>query len=417
MTTRTWNTIAIICLLLLAACQPQVPPTASIREIAGTPISALPLVSSGGVVFAPTPTILPDFIIDAADAEYLVLSNIYDRASHSVVNIDAEGEAQQGQQNNASGSGFILDTEGHILTNAHLVQGARAVTVTFQNGFVVRAEIIGQDVFSDLAVLRITQPDTGLVPLIFGDSTTLRVGERAIAIGNPFGLSSSMTVGIISGLGRQLPSAELMGDLARDFRNPAIIQIDAAINPGNSGGPLLNSRGEVIGVTTAITSDSGVFQGIGFAVPVSTVRRVVPELIARGHVDYAWLGVSSVVSADGFGVSGLALPLNLPVRSGVLVAGVAAGSPAEMAGLRGGTREVIVRGRRVCAGGDIIIAINDTYVRSMDELLYYLMLNAHAHDQVVLRVVRGEMAFDLPVQLQPRPETVAHVPACGSGEA
>jgi 2-alkenal reductase len=309
----------------------------------------------------------------------------------------------------------VLDSDGNILTNAHLLQGARIVNVTFLNGYVATASIVGVDVFSDLAVVRVITPNAPLFPAPLGTSDDLHVGERAIAIGSPFGLSSSMTVGIISGLGRQLPSAELMGDAASDFRNPAIIQFDAVINPGNSGGPLLNSRGEVIGVTTAITTDTGTFQGVGFAVPISTVQRVVPDLIALGRVDYAWLGVSTGVTTDGFGVNGLAEPLNLPVRAGVLVAGVAADSPAALVGLRGGTREVIVRGRRVCAGGDIIIAIDNVPVASMDELLYHLMLNTDAHDVVLLSVVRGDVALALPVQLQPRPADVRDIPTCGNG--
>ncbi len=411
MTTRVCT---ILIGVLLAACQSQVPPTAFVREVAGTPIAALPISSQIDRVAQPTPTDLPERIINAADAEYLVLSNIYARVSPSVVNIDAVGDMDQGQQGTSSGSGFVLDGDGHILTNAHLVQGADTISVTFHDGFVANAVLVGSDVFSDLAVLRVLSPDSRLMPVVFGSSDALHVGERAIAIGNPFGLSSSMTVGIISGLGRQLPSAELMGDTASDFRNPAIIQFDAAINPGSSGGPLLNSHGEVIGVTTAITTDSGTFQGVGFAVPVRTVQRVIPALIMGGRVDYAWLGVSSAVTNDGFGVSALADPLNLPVRSGVLVAGVAGGSPAELAGLRGGTREVIVRGRRVCAGGDIIVAINDTFVTSMDDLLYYLMLNTNANDEIILSVVRGDVAIDVPVLLQPRPQEVAVIPACGN---
>jgi 2-alkenal reductase len=400
--------------VLLAACQTQVPPTAFVREVAGTPISQLPISSQSEPLIQPTPTILPDLIIDAADAEYRVLTNLYDRVSPSVVNIDAVGDGVQGQQESSSGSGFVLDSFGHILTNAHLIQGARSVSVTFQDGYVANAVVVGTDIFSDLAVLRVLSPDSRLTPVLFGSSEALRVGERAIAIGNPFGLSSSMTVGIISGLGRQLPSAALMGDAASDFRNPAIIQFDAAINPGNSGGPLLNSSGEVIGVTTAITTDSGTFQGVGFAVPVSTVQRVVPDLIDDGVVNYAWLGVSSGVTTDGFGVNGLADPLNLPVRRGVLIAGVAAGSPAELAGLRGGTREVVVRGRRVCAGGDIIVAIDGTYIDSMDDLLYHLMLHTRLEDEVILSVVRGDAAFDVPVRLRARPPEVATIPACGN---
>jgi 2-alkenal reductase len=222
-----------------------------------------------------------------------------------------------------------------------------------------------------------------------------------------------MTVGIVSGLGRQLPSAELMGSEFASFRNPLIIQIDAVINPGSSGGPVLNSRGEVIGVTTAIRSESGAFEGIGFAVPTSTVQRVIPELITSGRVEYPWLGVGSIAVQEGFGLAGLAEPLGLSVESGILIAGVTPGSPAAQAGLQGGKREVIVRGRRVCAGGDIIVAIDGQPVNSMDELLAYLMLNIRPGDQVILQVARADRIFDLPLVLTARPDDNVAIPDCG----
>lgn len=374
--------------LCLAACQTALPPQA-------TPIESLPV----NVVFQDqAPTAVPQAIIDAADAEYLLLTNIYERVAPSVINIQVVGGLDVGR-----GSGFILDTQGHIVTNAHVVEGAQNIEVTFNSGYVTMAEIVGLDAYSDLAVIRVNTDEARLLPVTLADSDTVRVGERAIAIGNPFGLASSMTLGIISGLGRQLPSAELMNAGLSSFRNPSIIQVDTDINPGNSGGPLLNSRGEVIGVNAAIRTDTGVAQGVGFAVPANTVKRVAPELIANGRVDYAWLGISTRVEDDGFSVAALAEPLNLPVEAGVLVDRVTVNSPADKAGLQGGTRSVIVRGASICSGGDIIIAVNDLYVKNMDELVGYLVVNAVPGEVVNLLVVRGSETFEIPLTLESRP--------------
>lgn len=385
--------------------------------LASTPVNALPALRADALRPHATPTAVSELVVAAADAEFRLLANLFERVSPSVVYIDAVAAANnQGVSDAASGSGFVIDTDGHIVTNAHVVQDAADITVTFQDGYVTPASLVGLDVFTDVAVVRVAVELQRLVPVSFGDSDSLRVGERAIAIGNPFGLSSSMTVGIISGLGRQLPSAELMGSDTATFRNPLIIQVDAVINPGSSGGPLLNSYGQVIGITTAIRSDSGMFEGVGLAVPANTVQRVVPELITSGRVEYAWLGFGSAVADQGFGVIGLAEPLDLAVQTGVLVAGVAPGSPAAEAGLRGGTQEVIVRGRRVCAGGDIILAINDVYVHSMAELLAHLMLHARPGETITLKIAREDFVFDLPVTLEGRPTTDSDAPECGASE-
>src|SRR5690606_32864072 len=310
--------------------------------------------------FQTRPTAVPSEIIEAADAEYLLLTNVYERVAPSVVNIDVTVRAMSPMfEDVASGSGIVYDTQGHIITNAHVINDAREIRVTFNDGYVAEAELIGMDVYSDLAVVRVQVDSSRLSPITFSDSDAVRVGQRAIAIGNPFGLASSMTVCIVSGLGRQLPSAVLIDSAAiGGFQNPSIIQVDADINPGNSGGPLLNSAGELIGVNTAIRTESGVFEGVGFAVPSNTVRRVVPELIENRRVDYAWIGISTVPADGGFTVAGLAEPLNLPVTAGVLVTQVTPNSPAANAGLRGGSQVVEVRGERICAGGDIIVAVN-----------------------------------------------------------
>lgn len=401
--------VLFVALLGSAACQPQAAVTFPDNAAASTPVAALPM---NAAYQAATPTAVPQAIIDAADAEYLLLTNIYERVVPSVVNIDVTYRlTSAGVTTSAGGSGMVYDLEGHIITNAHLAANAEALLVTFYDGAVADAEVVGVDVFSDLAVIKVDVPREQLAPVVFGDSDAVRVGERAIAIGNPFGLASSMSVGIVSALGRQLPSAELISGTTATFNNPSIIQVDTAINPGNSGGPLLNSNGQVIGVNTAIRTESGVFQGVGFAVPSATVLRVVPDLIANGEVEYAWLGISSESVENGFSVTGLAEILDLPVNEGVLIATISPNSPAAGAGLRGGNREVLVRERRICVGGDIIVAINGEYIRNMDELVAYLVANVRPGDTITLLVVRGGETFDVPVEMIARPENTI-TPLC-----
>ncbi len=397
--------------LLVAACRPAevAPPSA----VPSTPVDAL---ASYQAQAHTTPTPVPQEVIDAADAEYILLENIYDRVTPSVVYIDVTlTTSQTGVTDQASGSGFIYDDQGDIITNAHVVNGATDILITFHDGYVAPAALVGLDAYSDLAVVKVSNVDRSrLIPVVFGDSDSLHVGERAIAIGNPFGLESSMTVGIISGLGRQLPSAELVNNSIAGFNNPSIIQVDADINPGNSGGPLLDLHGQVIGVNTAIRTDTGVFQGVGFAVPSRTVQRIVPELISSGKAVYSWLGISTVPSENGMSVAGLADQLQLPVTAGVLVTGVTADSPASKAGLHGGDHSVLVRGRDVCAGGDIIVAVNSVYVDTMDDLVAYLVSNTKPGDTVNLLIVRGTDTFDLPLTLEARPDDQAAVPVlCG----
>jgi S1-C subfamily serine protease len=400
--------------LLIAACRPsqtEPPPAAA----ASTPLNDLVSYQAQG---RETPTPISQEVIDSADAEYLLLQNIYDRVTPSVVNIDVTVDStDSGFIDQSSGSGFVYDDQGHIITNAHVVNGANDILITFHDGYAAEATLVGLDAYSDIAVVKLGEIDRSrLYPVVFGSSDTLHVGERAIAIGNPFGLASSMTAGIISGLGRQLPSAELIGNSLVNFQNPSIIQVDTDINPGNSGGPLLNSHGQVIGVNTAIRTESGVFSGVGFAVPAATVLRVVPELIERGKVDYSWLGISTVPAGNGLTVAGLAEQLELPVTAGVLIEGVTADSPASKAGLRGGDHNVFVRGRDVCAGGDIIVAVDDYYVDDMDDLVAYLVANTHPGDTINMLIIRGTETFDLPLTLETRPadDGAALPPLCGA---
>ena len=408
------HTLLLCIPILLAACnlaQTQTPPLAS----ASTPLADLPINIAAHSTTLQEPTAVPQSIIDAADAEYVLLTNIYERVVPSVVNVEVVIKSSTtGVGDAARGSGFIFDTDGHIITNAHVANDTISVTVTFHDGYVAAAKVVGVDLFSDVAVLKVDVDKTRLHPVSFADSDKIKVGERAIAIGNPFGLASSMTVGIVSGLGRQLPSAEMISnDVTPNFNNPSIIQVDTQINPGNSGGPLLNSHGEVIGINTAIRSDSGVFQGVGFAVPAKTIQRIVPELIEKGKVEYSWLGISTRSADDGLGVAALAEPLNLPVKQGVLIDEVTPNSPASEAGLLGGNRPVTVRDLAVCAGGDIIIAIDGNYIADMDGLMAYLVTNTQPGDTVQMRIVRGDKTFDVPVTLRSRPaESQATTVSC-----
>ncbi len=401
---------------MLAACNliqsDNPPPQAS----ASTPLADLPINIAAHGSVEQQPTAVPQSVIDAADAEYVLLTNIYERVVPSVVNVEVVIKSTTpGIGDAARGSGFIYDTDGHIITNAHVANDTISVTVTFHDGYVATAQVVGVDLFSDIAVLKVDADKSRLQPVTFADSDKIKVGERAIAIGNPFGLASSMTVGIVSGLGRQLPSAEMISnDVTPNFNNPSIIQVDTQINPGNSGGPLLNSHGEVIGINTAIRSDSGVFQGVGFAVPSKTIMRIVPELISKGKVEYSWLGISTRSAEDGLGVAALAEPLNLPVKQGVLIDEVTPDSPASEAGLQGGNHPVTVRDLAVCAGGDIIIAIDGNYIADMDGLMSYLVTNTQPGDTIQMRIVRGDKTFEVPVTLRVRPaETTRTSANCG----
>ena len=405
---RRYVGLAIV--LLLSACQSAGTPFP--QGVASTPLAVLPVAITFEQVAVP-PTPLPAEFVTQADAEYLLLASLYARTTPSVVNVEAVRVVVDSLRDASRGSGWVYDKRGYIVTNAHVVKDAVEVRVTFNDGAVINADLVGLDVYSDLAVLRVNVGEERLFPLALADSNAVRVGQRAITIGNPFGLSSSMTMGIISGLGRTLPSAEMIDAQASGgYQNPSIIQTDTPINVGNSGAPLLNSFGDVVGVTTAIRTDTGVFQGVGFAVPSNTVARVVPQLIEKGRVDYPYLGISVNSEANGYTLAGIADALNLPVRQGVLVRGVADNSPATVAGLRGGNRVATVRGRAVCVGGDIIVAVNERYVANMDDLTAYLIANTSVGDVVTLRVVRDKATFDVPVLLTARPTQAASVRDC-----
>jgi S1-C subfamily serine protease len=311
------------------------------------------------------------------------------------------------------GSGFVYDRNGHIVTNYHVIAGGTSegkVQITFLDGSTYNARLIGGDPFSDLAVLQLDGeniPSYKLVPLPIGDSTTLRVGELVVAIGNPFGLSGSMTEGIVSGLGRMLPSAEQEEELemipsniapSAGFLIPDIIQTDAPINPGNSGGPLLNIRGEVIGINTAIFSTTGASAGIGFAIPSNIIKKVVPSLITKGDYQHPYLGIVGVDITPE-----IAEALGLTEARGFLVTDVSSGSPAQKAGIQGGSSLANVNGREIAMGGDVILKVDEHTVRKLDDVLTYLEREKKVGEAVQLTILRNGGTENINLTLGPRP--------------
>jgi 2-alkenal reductase len=322
---------------------------------------------------------------------------LYERVSPGVVAIQVTTDSGDGL-----GSGFVFDTDGHIITNYHVVEGATSLEVDFPSGFKTTGEVIGIDTDSDIAVIRADAPPEQLHPLYLGDSDSLRVGQSVVAIGNPFGLNGTMTLGIVSALGRTLDSAHAAPD-GQLYTAGDIIQTDAAINPGNSGGPLLNLQGEVIGINRAIRTsstaegaDSGNI-GIGFAISINIVKRVVPVLIAGDAYDYPYLGVSSLPELTL--AEQAALGLDRAV--GAYLVDVAAGSPADAAGLRAGTESTSIQG--LYKGGDLIIAIQGQPVQTFGDLLKYLINHTSPGDTVTLTVLRGQEEKEIALIIGSRP--------------
>jgi len=337
------------------------------------------------VVLTPTP-VSPDVTFQADIEEQLVI-NVYARVSPAVVCVTAAEHF-----GNCIGSGFVIDEQGHIVTNNHVAEALPELLVTLADEHTVPAEVVGTDAGSDLAVLKIDVPPEQLVLAELGNSAELRVGQRAIAIGNPFGLERTVTTGVISSLGRTLDRDD------SDFQLAEVIQTDAAINPGNSGGPLLDSQGRVIGVNTAIRSLSGVNSGVGFAIPVDIVKRVVPELITHGRYRHTWVGIRGRTITQE-----MVAAMELPVDVGVLISEVEPGGPAERAMLQGGNQEVVVSGIRMYAGGDIVTAIDGIEVKDFDDLINYLASRTAVGDVVTLRIVRDRQEVEVELTLEERP--------------
>ena len=331
------------------------------------------------------------------DGEQSVLVELYARANPSVVNITIYGGQNGLVIPLGQGSGFVIDQDGHIVTNAHVVDSAEQVEVIFSDGTILSADIIGEDLNSDLAIVKVDQLPENVNPLPLGAMRELAVGQTVVAIGNPFGLEGTLTRGIISALGRNIPALT-------PFSIPQSIQTDAAINPGNSGGPLLNLDGEVIGVNAQIetsgTSRSN--SGVGFAIPVSIVKLVVPDLKEHGGYKWSWLGVRGGNLTPAMVEAG-----ELSVNKGAYISDVTPDGPAARAGLQGAADSVTVDGRIVPVGGDVIIAADDASIRSFDDLLIYIALKTRPGQEVTLTVLRAGETQDIVVMLDERPESVA----------
>jgi len=344
------------------------------------------------------------------------LENVYAQVNPSVVAIEVVTQQSasswtpavpgfRGQQpqlpqapiQQALGSGFVWDAQGNIVTNNHVVADATRITVTFADGTIAQAELVGADPDSDLAVVKVDLPANQLRPVQVADSNQVKVGQFAIAIGNPFGEQNTMTTGIVSALGRTLPegSAAAQGP---SYTIPDIIQTDAPINPGNSGGVLLNSDGKVIGITAAMESSTRSSSGVGFAIPSAIAQKVVPALIKTGHFDHPYLGISGGTLAPS-----LAQAMNLKAdQRGALVGSVTRGGPAEKAGLRGSTQPATIDGQSVNVGGDVIIAFNGTPVKTFNDLVAYLA-RIDVSQSVTLTILRDGKEQTIQVTLAARP--------------
>ncbi|HIA97056.1 MAG TPA: trypsin-like serine protease [Candidatus Nitrosopelagicus sp.] len=322
----------------------------------------------------------------------LTLVELFEKSESGVVRIDVD-KINSSRETGSLGSGFVFDDLGHIITNAHVVESASSVTITFLDGSQYNAQIIGLDKFTDIAVIKVEEKPRYLHPLQMGDSSTLKVGEQVAAIGNPFGLSGSMTSGIVSQIGRLLPSQDT------GFSIPNVIQTDAAINPGNSGGPLLNMAGKVMGINTAIQSGTGQSAGIGFAVPSNTILKVVPVLIEEGKYSHPWIGISGKdIDPE------LAKVRDLDQSKGFLIVTVVPGSPAEIAGLKGVSEIKIIGDKEYPADGDIIVSVDGKEVRKISDILIHLQEEKSVGDEMILGILRDGEVMHIILALVERPD-------------
>ena len=331
---------------------------------------------------------------DVTVGSNMSLIQLFEKAEPAVIQVNVKKIQSEGATEEVpggSGSGFVYDDTGHIITNNHVIDDALKITVTFLDGESYAAEIVGNDADLDLAVLKINARNSYLHHLELGSSSELKVGQQVVAIGNPFGLSGSMTTGIVSQIGRLLPQES-------GYSIPNVIQTDAAINPGNSGGPLLNLNGEVVGINTAIQSETGNFTGVGFAIPSDTVNKVVPILIRDGGIRHPWLGVSGIdIDYE------LAQIRGLDSTKGFLIVSVIEGSPADIAGLMGTETRKMIDGRDIPMDGDIIIKIDGELVRKIADILVHLQMEKLVGDEMVLTILRDGEVMDKTIFLGERP--------------
>ncbi len=425
------SSVLIVAVMLLSACSgvtaalsktasqlnvAQAAPQSTVGTSSSTSGST---TSSSSFSASTTTTTAPAAITGGSDlltAYESTLESIYTTVSPQVVNISVltpatsnnlqsfpgfnnNSQGQTPQYSSALGSGFIWDTKGDIVTNNHVVDGATKIEVTFSDGTTVPATIVGQDPYSDLAVIKVDVSADKLIPVTMADSTQVKVGEIAIAIGNPYGFEGSMTVGTVSGLGRELPTSQVDQASGASYSIPDVIQTDAAINPGNSGGVLVNDQGQVIGVTSALESSSGSSSGIGFAIPAEIVSKVVPSLISSGTYDHPYLGISGTDMTPD-----VAQAMNLPTTTrGALVEQVSAGGPAANAGLQGSNTVVTINGVQGTVGGDIITAIDGQTINSMSDIIAYLAIHTQVGQTVTLTILRNGQTQTVQITLGSRP--------------
>lgn len=362
----------------------RIQPTSAIREPATTQnVEFSPPLAQPTVASAPLLT----------TNEEAILVDLYRRVNPSVVNVITYSKQGNYIVSSGQGSGFLYDANGHIVTNSHVVHGSDQIEVLFSNGLSEDARLVGEDLNSDLAVIKVENYPAEAQPLTLGHIEEVAVGQTVVALGNPFGLDGTLTKGIISALGRTIPALT-------PFSIPQSIQTDAPINPGNSGGPLLNLKGEVIGVNAQIETggNSRSNSGVGFAIPVSIVARVIPELITNGKFSWSWLGI-----AGGNLNSTVRKAMDLNVERGAYVSEVVAGGPAQQAGIRGSTRQVTLDNRIVEIGGDVIIGIDGIEVGTFEDILIYIALNTQPGQQVDLTIIRNGKTQNVTLTLQPRP--------------
>ena len=368
--------------------------------IAGGAIGAALVIVMFAVLFvAPPDPLEPEIIENNSNAAIAVpspystnlsLIEIFEKSEPGVVRVNVQ-RSETADITSGVGSGFVFDKKGHVITNAHVVDDAKKVVVTFLDGRSYIAEVIGADEYTDIATIRVNADLELLHPLSLGDSSNLKVGEEIAAIGNPFGLSGSMTSGIVSQLGRLLPSGS-------GYSIPDVIQTDAAINPGNSGGPLLNMRGEIVGINTAIQSATGEFTGVGFAIPSKTVAKIVPTLIEKGEYKHPWIGISGVDIDPDY-----AKVLELQDAVGFLIVTVVDDSPASKAGLIGSEKTIEVDGVNYSTGGDIILKVDGIEVRKIDDILIHLQRAKTIGDEMVLDILRDGRTTSITIILEERP--------------
>ena len=415
---------SILWLALIVALSLTVLPACGVRSL--LPVPAVRANAPAAPTVMPTP--LPAEPAPAITAGALAalegtLERIYQDVSPSVVNIQvlqkqtgmelpqalpglpffgmpAPQQQPEEQYQRGSGSGFVWNKEGHVVTNNHVVEGADKIEVTFADGTSVPGTVVGTDPDSDLAVVKVDLPAERLQPVRVADSTQVKVGQLAVAIGNPFGLENTMTVGIVSALERSLP-VESNAGTGPSYTIPDVIQTDAPINPGNSGGVLVDDLGEVIGVTSAIISPVRASAGIGFAVPAAIVQKVVPVLIEQGRYAHPWLGISGTPMDPD-----LAQAMGLKAdQRGALVIEVVPGGPADKAGLRGSDRKITVDGAERRVGGDVIVAFDGQPVETFDDLVTYLVRSTAVGQKVTLTVLRDGEQIQVKVTLEARPNS------------